>query len=77
MNQLLVAHNVPLLKFWDGHGNVKYAGNVNLFEYLHKYVFKGPDVVRYSLIHGLQTSHVAAVAAPLLTRGDVGCPPTS
>ena len=48
-NRMLAEHNLALLRLWDGHANVKFAGHVNLFEYLYKYVFKGPDFARYAL----------------------------
>ncbi len=49
LNRLIVEYNADLLEFWDGHANVKYAGSVELFEYLYKYLFKGPDKASYDV----------------------------
>ena len=49
VNQLIVEYSPRLLQLWDGHLNVKFAGNVDLFEYLYKYMFKGPDFARYTV----------------------------
>ena len=48
-NRLIVEHNKELLQLWDGHANVKYAATVELFEYLYKYLFKGPDKAKYDV----------------------------
>jgi len=37
LNRLIVEYSPALLEFWEGHANVKYAGSVELFEYLYKY----------------------------------------
>ena len=34
---------------WQGHANVKFAGSVELFEYLYKYLFKGPGEAKYDV----------------------------
>ena len=49
LNQLIVEHCAVILRMWEGHANVKYAANVNLFEYLFKYLFKGPDYAKYDV----------------------------
>ena len=46
---LLIATSLFFLLLWDGHANVKFAGHVNLFEYLYKYIFKGPDYTLYDM----------------------------
>ena len=48
-NRLIVEYSAPILIRWDGHANVKFAGSVNLFQYLYKYLFKGPDFVKYDI----------------------------
>ena len=49
LNQLIVEYSPAILDLWDGHANVKFAGSVNLFEYLYKYLFKGPDRTNYDV----------------------------
>ena len=49
VNRLLVETAPSILARWDGHANVKFAGSVNLFEYLYKYLFKGPDTASYEV----------------------------
>ena len=34
---------------WDGHANIKFAGSVELFEYLYKYLFKGLGKASYDV----------------------------
>jgi len=48
-NRLIVEYNAKILQLWEGHANVKYAGSVELFEYLYKYLFKGPDKANYDV----------------------------
>ena len=48
-NRLVVEYAAAILTRWQGHANVKFAGSVNLFEYLYKYLFKGPDFACYSV----------------------------
>ena len=48
-NQLIVEYSPELLLLWDGHINVKFAGSVELFEYLYKCLFKGPDKANYDV----------------------------
>jgi len=48
-NRLIVEYAPSVLLRWDGHANVRFAGSVNLFEYLYKYLFKGPDKTRYDV----------------------------
>ena len=54
-NRLIVEFNPAILLLWDGHANVKFAGSVNLFAYLYKYLFKGPDFVKYDVEEGSST----------------------
>ncbi len=49
MNQLIVEYCPEILLMWEGRANVKCAANVNLFEHLFKYLFKGPDRARYDV----------------------------
>ena len=49
LNRLIVEYNGALLEYWQGHANVKFAGSVELFEYLYKYLFKGPDKASYDV----------------------------
>ena len=35
LNRFIVESNPGLLEFWEGHANVKFAGSVELFEYLY------------------------------------------
>ena len=51
-NRLIVEYNAAILVLWDGHANVKFAASVNLFEYLYKYLFKGPDFAAYDIGSG-------------------------
>ena len=46
-NRLVVEYNRDILYIWQGHANVKFAGSVQLLEYLYKYLFKGPDKAQY------------------------------
>ena len=49
VNQLIVEYCPEILLLWEGHANKKCAANMNLFEYLCKYLFKGPDHTRYDI----------------------------
>lgn len=42
-------YSKDILLIWEGHANVKFAGSVELFEYLYKYLFKGPDKAEYDV----------------------------
>eukprot|EP00959_Pyramimonas_sp_CCMP1952_P117283 2451564-Pyramimonas_sp.AAC.1 len=43
----MVEYNADILRLWGGHANVEFAGSVGLFEYLYKYLFKGPAKTSY------------------------------
>ena len=48
-NRLIVECYPLLIEPWDRHVNIKYGASVDLFEYLHKYLFKGPDMASYDI----------------------------
>jgi len=45
----VVPHNKQLLKDWNGHANVEYAGSTYTVIYLYKYLFKGSKSVKLRL----------------------------
>jgi len=45
----VVSHNKQLLKDWNGHANVEYAGSTYTVIYLYKYLFKGSKSVKLRL----------------------------
>ena len=49
VNGLVVEYNPNILLPWEGHANLKFAGSVELFEYLYKYLFKGNDKAQYDV----------------------------
>lgn len=49
LNRLIVEYSPTVLELWEGHANVKYAATVQLFEYLYKYLFKGPSKTNYDV----------------------------
>lgn len=49
LNRLIIEYSKPVLLRWEGHANVKFAASVDLFEYLYKYLFKGPDKAAYDV----------------------------
>jgi hypothetical protein len=47
---MTVPYNPLVLLEWDGHINFEVAFTVNVFLYLYKYIFKGPDKGRFSIV---------------------------
>ena len=45
----VVPHNKQLLKDWNGHANVEFAGSAYTVIYLYKYLFKGSKKVKLQL----------------------------
>jgi len=45
----VVPHNRLLLKDWNGHANVEFAGSTYTVIYLYKYLFKGSSKVKLRL----------------------------
>jgi len=45
----VVPHNKELLKDWNGHANVEFAGSTYTVIYLYKYLFKGSKAVKLRL----------------------------
>jgi hypothetical protein len=45
----IVPYSPPLLLLWDGHINVEAIFTVDVFLYIYKYLFKGPDHASFSV----------------------------
>ena len=55
-DRLVVPHNLALLKRFRAHLNVEIAATVNVIMYLYKYLYKGPEIVRYGIQVGADSS---------------------
>jgi len=48
-DKFVVAYNKDLLNYADCHCNVEIAARVNVIAYLYKYIYKGPDMAKFTL----------------------------
>ena len=53
----VVPHNKELLKDWNGHANVEFAGSAYTVIYLYKYLFKGSKKVKLQLTNADDVSN--------------------
>jgi len=53
----VVPHNKMLLKDWNGHANVEFAGSTYTVIYLYKYLFKGSSKVKLRLTNADDVSN--------------------
>ena len=44
-NDRVVPYNPYLLKMFDCHLNVEVCARITAVKYIHKYIYKGPDIV--------------------------------
>ena len=49
-NSFVVPYNPLLLKLWGGHVNFEIASQERCIKYLFKYVYKGPDLARITIL---------------------------